>query len=206
MKEKLNSFDELGKFFDVKTFSYNWYNWKQSLEKTINEVSGLLLNDEIKSEEVEIVDEFGRSRDIVPLKDLVEIASSQNLDVISLENKIVKTPKVRVENYGEYEARYKRDIGLYSKKRPWIINQEKNKNIGLKFIFDGYPRSSDKKEEGDNRNSNELFHKNHSEIHTCQLMLNGRVLKSLRKSIEIEYSNYVCEERDRDFLSKLENE
>ena len=206
MKEKLSSFDELGKFFDVKQYSYHWYNWKQSLEKTINEITGILLNDEINSDEVEIVDETGRSHGIYPLKELIESAKKNNRDVISLENKIVKTPKVRVENYGEYEARYKRDIGLYSKKRPWIINQEKNKNIGLKFIFDGYPRSSDKKEEGDNRNSNELFHKNHSEIHTCQLMLNGRVLKSLRKSIEIEHSNYVCEERDRDFLSKLENE
>ena len=205
MKEKLNSFDELGKFFDVKTFSYNWYNWKQSLEKTINEVSGLLLNDEIKSEEVEIVDEFGRSRDIVPLKDLVEIASSQNLDVVSKSKKIKQTPKVQVLNFAQYEARYKREVGLYSKKRPWIINEENN-NIGLKFIFDGYPRSSDKGSKGDNRNSNYLFHKSHSGLHTCQLTVDGRVLKKMRRPIKIENTNHVCEERDRDFLSKLENE
>ena len=205
MKEKLSSFDELGKFFDVKQYSYHWYNWKQSLEKTINEVSGLLLNDEIKSEEVEIVDEFGRSRGIVPLEDLVEIASSQNLDVVSKSKQIKQTPKVQVLNFAQFEARYKREIGLYSKKRPWIINQEKN-NIGLKFIFDGYPRSSDKESKGDNRNRNYLFHKSHSELHTCQLSVDGRVLKKFRHSIEIENANHVCEERDRDFLSKLENE
>jgi len=199
------SFD-LEEFFKLSSNNYLWYFWSQHPDLTIKEVTGININFKIKAKEVELIDEWGQSHGIYPLQELVSVAKRNSKDVIQLKENSNGYMRVMVARFSSFQDLYVSEIGLYSKKRPWIIKTDKKETVGLRIVDEGFPRSRDKVDEGDLRNENELLHKNHLDDHKCALKDDGRVLKKYRKSIKVEAKNYICTEVDSNFISELLNE
>ncbi len=206
MEKKIESVKEIDELIKFTSNSYPWYFWSQSFEKTIKETRNIHINYQIKQKKVELVGPTGESGGQYKRDDLVKYAKEKGQDLVAVSSADVSIPKVQVLNFREFEVYFSEERGLFSKKRPWLIGNASNDNIGVKVIFDGFPRSSDKTEEGDKRNEKQILHKSHSDKHKCALNKNGRVLRHYRKSIRVNNSNYICEERDLEFLKRLFNE
>ena len=204
MSQKVDPTDHLEKLLKIAQKKYSWYFWSQNADKTVKEVTGISINYKIKAKIVEFVQE-GISWGEFELQELVKGAKKIGHDVIALDTD-KKVPKVMLGPFSSFKDLYVREIGLYSKPRPWLIDQTKKENLGIKVLQDGYPRSSDKTAEGDLRAENELFHKNHSEDHKCKLNKDGRVLRHFRKTIKVEPKEYICDETDLVFIKELINE
>ena len=205
MKEKIN-LEELEKLLEIASSSYSWFFWSQHPDKSIEEETGIKINFRIKEKEVEVVDEFKQSHGVYSLQELVGVAKSRGKDVIALSKNNDGYLRVMVERFSSFQELYVSEIGLYSKKRPWIIKTNKANSKGIKVVKEGYPRSRDKVNEGDLRNENELLHSNHLEQHRCALKEDGRVLKRYRKSIKTDPKNFICNEIDAEFISELIHE
>lgn len=204
MSQKIDTSKDLDKLLKIALKKHSWYFWSQHPDKTVKEVTGININYKIKAEDVELVQE-NISHGVYPLQELVRAAKNTGQDVIELDaNK--KVPKVTVARFSSFKDLYVSEIGLYSKTRPWLIDQTKKETLGIKVLHDGYPRSSDKSADGDIRNEKELFHKSHADEHRCKLNKDGRVLKNYRKAIKIEPRDRICEEKDLAFIKELMNE
>ena len=204
MNQKIDSAKELETLIKLASKKYSWYFWSQNPDKTVKEVTGININYKIKAKDVELVQE-NISHGVYPLQDVVKAAKKTGQDVIALDVS-EKVPRVMVERFSSFKDLYVREIGLYSKTRPWLIDETKKETLGIKVLHDGYPRSSDKTTDGDLRNEKELFHKSHPKEHRCKLNKDGRVLKHYRKTINIEPKEYICDEQDLAFIKELISE
>lgn len=202
MKEKTN-LEVLDKLLEIASSNYSWFFWSQHPDKSIEDETGIKVNFRIREKDVELVDEFKQSHGIYPLQELVGVAKSRGKDVIALSKNNDGYLRVFIERFSAFQELYISEIGLYSKKRPWIINSNKTTSKGIKVVQEGYPRSRDKIHEGDLRNENELLHSNHLNEHKCALKEDGRVLKRYRKTIKTEPKNFICNEFDSTFISEL---
>lgn len=205
MKNSDNEALDLDSFLKISSGNYLWYFWSQHPDLTVKEVTGININYKIKSKDVELVQE-GQSHGIFPLQDLVGSAKKNGMDVIELNNSSGSYTKVMVARFSSFKELYVSQIGLFSKKRPWIVCSNDNKTVGLKIVQDGYPRSRDRVNDGDLRNEKELLHRNHLDEHKCALKADGRVLKKYRKSIKVEPKNFICKEINSEFISELLSE
>ena len=198
MEKKNNYGEELKDFFNRDSSKYPWYSWSQTRDKTVDEIHKIKLNYRIKKTEVELY-EGQISMGLHDLQKLIGLAKEQGMDVIQVSDSI-DPPVVQIADFASYEYYFRREIGLFSKKgRPWIIDKGDYETTGIKDIYPGIPRSS----ETEDRNQEELFHKRHEAEHQCKLTMDGRVLKQYRRSINIRDSEYLCEEKDSDFLNQL---
>ena len=121
------------------------------------------------------------------------------IQVSSLPN---DKPPVIMAKFESLRQLYFPEIGLYSKPRPWIVNNDKTKQMGIKVVQDGIPRSS-KAADSDFTNEDDIFHRNHKDFHQCNLNKDGRVIKKYRKPITVKKKNYICDEIDTKFLNEL---
>ena len=145
------------------------------------------------------------SHGIHPLEKVIRIAKThESRDVVQISSTENGIPQVILAKFESLRELYFPEIGLYSKPRPWLVNKSDNKQIGIKVVYDGVPRSSKATEE-DFTNEDDIFHKNHKEFHKCNLNKDGRVIRRYRKSISVKEKNYICEEIDSNFLSEFAN-
>ena len=198
--------ENIESYLTLLTSKHSWYFWGQSREKTIKEYKDLNINFNIKATDVEVfqTSDMQISHGIHPLEKLIKLAKTNGRDVIQVSSSPKDKPPVIMAKFESLRELYFPEIGLYSKPRPWIVNNDKNKQIGIKVVQDGIPRSS-KAAESDFTNEDDIFHKNHKEFHSCNLNKDGRVIKKYRKSISVKEKNYICEEVDSNFLSELTN-
>ena len=200
MEEKNNLGEELQNFFNRDSSQHPWYSWSQTRDKTVDEIENIKLNYRIKKTDVELY-EGQTSMGVHNLQKLIGLAKKQGMDVIQASpDDSFDTPVVQIADFASYEFYFKREIGLFSKKgRPWIIDKGDYEHRGIKDIYTGFPRSSEKED----KNQEELFHKRHNTEHQCKLKKDGRVLRQYRRSINIRDSKYICQETDSDFLKQL---
>jgi len=199
--------ENIENYLTLLSSKFSWYFWGQSREKTIKEFKDININSNIKADEVEVFQTTALqfSHNTHPLEKVMRIAKARgNEDVIQISTNDKGIPQVILARFESLRELFCPEIGLYSKPRPWIINKSNNKQIGIKVVHDGVPRSSKATEE-DFTNEDDIFHKNHKEFHKCNLNKDGRVIKKYRKSISVKEKNYICEELDTSFLIEFAN-
>lgn len=199
--------ENIENYLNLLSSKFSWYFWGQSREKTIKEYKDININFNIKSDYVEVFQTTALeiSHDIHPLEKVIRIAKThESRDVVQISSTENGIPQVILARFESLRELYFPEIGLYSKPRPWIVNKSDNKQIGIKVVYDGVPRSSKATEE-DFTNEDDIFHKNHKESHKCSLNKDGRVIRKYRKAISVKEKNYICEEIDSNFLSEFAN-
>ncbi|TFG35687.1 MAG: translation initiation factor IF-3 [Parcubacteria group bacterium] len=75
-----------------------------------------LLNNQIRSREVRLVDETGKQLGVVPLTEALRISNERNLDLIQVTEK-VEPPVCRIEDYGKYLYREEKKNRLEKKQK-----------------------------------------------------------------------------------------
>lgn len=199
--------ENIENYLTLLSSKFSWYFWGQSREKTVKEFKDININSNIKADEVEVFQTTALqfSHNTHPLEKVLRIAKARgNEDVIQISTNDKGIPQVILARFESLRELFCPEIGLFSKPRPWIINKSNNKQIGIKVVHDGVPRSSKATEE-DFTNEDDIFHKNHKEFHKCKLDKDGRVIKKYRKSISVKEKNYICEELDSSFLIEFAN-
>ena len=199
--------ENIENYLTLLSSNFSWYFWGQSREKTIKEYKDININFNIKSDDVEVFQTTALeiSHGIHPLEKVIRIAkTNESRDVVQISSTENGIPQVILARFESLRELYFPEIGLYSKPRPWIIKKSDNKQIGIKVVYDGVPRSSKATQE-DFTNEDDIFHKNHKEFHKCNLNKDGRVIKKYRKSISVKGKNYICEEIDSSFLREFAN-
>ena len=137
---------------------HSWYFWGQNRETTIKEYKDLNINFNIEATDVEIfqASDMQISHGIYPLEEVIKLANTNGKDVIQVSSSPRDKPPVIIARFESLRELYFPEIGLYSKPRPWIVNNGNNKEIGIKVVQDGIPRSS-KVAESDFTNEDEIF-------------------------------------------------
>ena len=198
--------ENIESYLKLLSSKFSWYFWGQSREKTIKEFKDININFNIKADDAELFHTSSLEifHGVEPLEKLIRVAKTHGRDVIQVSSNENGMPQVIFARFESMRELYFPEIGLYSKPRPWIVNKSDNKQIGIKVVHDGVPRSSKATEE-DFTNEDDIFHKNHKDFHKCNLNKDGRVIKKYRKSISVKEKNYICEEVDSSFLSEFAN-
>ena len=197
------SLDELAEIYGVKKDQSSWYFWSQHRDITLRDEFKVLLNYKINQKEVDLYTKDGTYVETKPLDFLISKAKEVKADVIQISPPDTTPPKVIIDRFSNYDFMAKKEIGLYSKPRPWLTKSTNQKQIGLKVLTDGIPRSSEKQDKKNDWNEKYLFHPKHPENHNCRLNKDSRVLKHLRKAIKIKASEFICNEDDQQFLKEV---
>jgi len=202
MNKKI-SFEDLAEIYGVKKEEASWYFWSQHRDITLRDEFKVLLNYKINKKEVDLYTKDGTYVETKPLDFLIKKAKEVKADVIQISPTGTEPTKVIIDIFSNYEFMAKREIGLYSKSRPWLTRLTNQNQIGLRVLTDGIPRSSEKQNKEDDWNKKHLFHPKHPDEHNCKINKDSRVLKHLRKSIKVKGSEFICNEVDDQFLSEV---
>lgn len=195
--------EKLAEIYGLNHSNASWYFWSQHRDITLRDEFKVLLNFKINQKEVDLYTKQGTYVETKPLEFLIKKAKEVNADVIQISPSDTKPTKVIIDRFSNYEFMAKKEIGLYSKSRPWLTKSINRQQVGLKVLTDGIPRSSEKQNKKDNWNEKYLFHSKHPEEHNCRINKDSRVLKHLRKSIKIKTSEFICNENDEKFLNEV---